>query len=102
MNTILHLILAFPAGFALGILYFGSLWLTVRQLPTTRYPIRLFVGSYLGRMAIALLGFYVIINGHWERALVGVLGLIVARTLLVRHFEPKPWHLEQQVSHGNQ
>jgi F1F0 ATPase subunit 2 len=78
------LILAFCAGAGLGGFFFGSLWFTVRQLPTTGWPVRLMVGSYFGRMAIALLGFYLIMQGDWQRAIAGLVGFIAARFMLMR------------------
>jgi F1F0 ATPase subunit 2 len=81
-------LLAFLAGAVLGIFFFGSLWFTVRQLPTTGWPVRLIVGSYFGRMAIALLGFYLIMQGDWTRAIAGLLGFITVRFALIRRFQP--------------
>ncbi|WP_204141734.1 ATP synthase subunit I [Halomicronema sp. CCY15110] len=81
------LILAFCAGAGLGGFFFGSLWFTVRQLPTTGWPVRLVVGSYFGRMAIALLGFYLIMQGDWQRAIAGLLGFIAARVILMQRLQ---------------
>lgn len=78
------LIVALVAGGILGGFFFGSLWFTVRQLPTTGWPVRLMVGSYFGRMAIALLGFYLIMQGDWHRAIAGLVGFIAARFILMR------------------
>ncbi|MEB3829609.1 ATP synthase subunit I [Phormidium sp. CCY1219] len=90
MNVIFPLLfIALPAGFALGVFYFASLWITVRQLPTTQWPARLFIGSYLGRVAITLLGFYIVMNGQWESALVCLLGFLIARAVLTQVWHPK-------------
>jgi F1F0 ATPase subunit 2 len=78
----------FWAGALLGGFFFGSLWFTVRQLPTTGWPMRLIIGSYFGRMAIALLGFYLIMQGNWQRAVAGLLGFIAVRLILVRRLQP--------------
>ncbi|QIZ72804.1 ATP synthase subunit I [Oxynema aestuarii] len=78
------LLTAIFGGFALGLFYFGSLWVTVRQLPTTQWPIQLIIGSLIGRLTIALLGFYLIIDGQWQRALLGLLGFILARFILTK------------------
>jgi len=88
MMQVMIWLLAFLAGAVLGTFFFGSLWFTVRQLPTTGWPVRLVVGSYFGRMAIALLGFYLIMQGDWTRAIAGLLGFIAARLILIRHFQP--------------
>ncbi|MFP4006449.1 MAG: ATP synthase subunit I [Spirulinaceae cyanobacterium] len=83
-------IFALVPGFALGIFYFGSLWITVRELPITQWPIRLIVGSYISRLIIAGLGFYLIMDGHWERSIFAIMGFILARTLLIRRIGIKP------------
>ena len=83
--------IAFLAGAALGCFFFGSLWITVRQLPTTGWPIRLIIGSYFGRMAIAFLGFYLIMQGDWQRAVAGLLGFLSARFFIIRGLQP-PHH----------
>jgi F1F0 ATPase subunit 2 len=89
MHQLFDLLSAFPLGFLLGLFYFGSLWLTVQQLPTTQWPIRLTLGSLFSRMAIVLLGFYLIIDGSWQRAIIALLGLLVARTILTQKLKPR-------------
>jgi len=89
MENIGLLILAAIAGCLLGGFYFASLWVTVRQLPTTAWPMRLTVGSLLGRMAVVLMGFFIVMNGSWQRAIACLIGFIVARTILTRYWGPK-------------
>lgn len=89
LNSILFVLSAFVPGVALGIFYFGNLWITVRQLPTTAYPVRLFIGSWLGRMVVTLLGFYLVMNGQWQRVLICLGGFVAARILLTRFWQPK-------------
>ena len=86
---VLFILSTFIPGIILGIFYFGSLWITVRQLPTTAYPVRLFIGSWLGRMVITLLGFYLVMNGQWQRVLICLAGFIVARIILTSFWRPK-------------
>jgi F1F0 ATPase subunit 2 len=88
---------ALLAGAILGVFFFGSLWFTVRQLPTTGWPAQLVVVSYFGRMAIAFLGFYLIMQGDWQRAIVGLLGFIITRFLFVRRLRPTRRQLSQSV-----
>lgn len=85
-------ILAGLAGMAVGGFFFGSLWITVRQLPTTGWPIRLVVGSYIGRMAIAFLGFYLIMQGDWKRAIAGLLGFLAIRIIMIQRLQPQQLH----------
>lgn len=79
---------AFTAGLALGAFYFISLWRTVKRLPDTPKPWRLILGSVFVRMAIVLPGFYFVMSGHWERLIMALIGFILMRKLLTRHFGP--------------
>jgi hypothetical protein len=53
MNSLLNpeilfpLIVAFAAGLALGAFYFTALWRTVRQLPSTKSPASMMLGSFI-------------------------------------------------------
>lgn len=89
MNDSMHLLLALIFGFAIGIFYFSSLWITVRQLPITQQPILLIIGSLLGRLSIAVLGFYLIMSGSWQRLLIALLGFVLARSMLIKRWKPK-------------
>jgi len=80
------------AGMTLGCFYFGGLWLTTRAL--TRVPkahLRLgswfspavtMLLSFIGRIGITLAGVYWLMQGNWIRALVVVLGILLARFLV--------------------
>jgi F1F0 ATPase subunit 2 len=75
-------------GFLLGYFYFGSLWLTVKQLPTTQWPFRLIIFSLFGRLVITLLGLYLIMNGNWQRILIALLGFLIARHFMINYLRP--------------
>jgi len=81
-STVFPLGFALLAGIGLGLFYFGGLWLTVQRLPTIRHPALLMLGSFLMRTLVALLGFYVVMNGSWARLLVCLAGFLAIRTLL--------------------
>lgn len=83
MSLFIALAMAWAAGMGLGLFYFGGLWLTVRQLPTRRYPVPLFLGSFVGRTAVVVAGFYFVMGGHWERVLACLAGFIMVRQVLV-------------------
>ncbi len=89
IETILSVLSALIPGSILGVFYFGSLWITVRQLPRTTYPIRLFIGSWLGRLAVTLLGFYLIMDGQWQRVITALVGFIAARIWLTNLWHPQ-------------
>jgi F1F0 ATPase subunit 2 len=83
-TNVLYLFMAFLVGVGAGIVYFGGLWWTVRQLPFVRQPALLTLGSFIIRTGISLTAFYLASGGHWERILVNLLGFIVMRGFLVR------------------
>jgi len=87
-------IVAIPFGFVLGSLYFWGLWQTTQRLTMTRAPVRLFLVSYFGRLILAGLGFYWIAQGGWVNVLLCSLGFLIARSLLIRRWEPKPYQEE--------
>lgn len=85
----LTLLGAAVVGLAVGLFFFGGLWLTVRALPTARHPALLALGSYLGRVGVSLLAFYWVMGGRWERLATALLGLIAMRLLLIRRWGPE-------------
>jgi F1F0 ATPase subunit 2 len=81
----------FIAGILLGFFYFGGLWLTTRAL--TRLPreqairpsmppaLQLLM-SFASRMGVTLAFLYWLMQGNWRRALVALLGMLLARFLI--------------------
>jgi len=84
MISVFYIIISFFVGIALGLFYFGTLWLTLQYLPKIRRPEILTLGGFFVRMAITLFGFYLIMGGRWERLLIALGGFIVARIFLTR------------------
>jgi F1F0 ATPase subunit 2 len=72
----------------LGLFYFGGLWLTVRRLPGSRTPELLILGSFVGRLAVTLAGFYLVMGGRWERLLACLAGFLITRTFLLYRLKP--------------
>lgn len=79
MYETLTLVLAWVVGGLLGAVFFGGLWWTVRKGVSSKQPALWFLGSLLLRMSIAMLGFYLVGRGHWERVLLCLLGFVMAR-----------------------
>ncbi|NPV03498.1 MAG: ATP synthase subunit I [Syntrophaceae bacterium] len=77
-------LLAFLAGIALGALFFGGLWETVRRLPGAGNPLRRMTLSFLLRLTAALAAFAVMARGGWVTLAAAVAGFILAREILVR------------------
>lgn len=90
MRDMIGLAIAGVAGAALGAIFFGGLWLTVRALPVARHPAPLLLASAFGRSALALLGLYLISGASWQRLLAGLAGLTLARAIIVRRLRPVP------------
>lgn len=70
------------AGFAMGIVFFGGLWYTVRSLPGSQHPVLLTLASFWVRMLLVMGGFLVAMDRRWERATVCLVGFLLARLLL--------------------
>jgi F1F0 ATPase subunit 2 len=72
------------AGFALGIIFYGGLWLTVRALPKSRHAVLLALASFWGRTGLVIGGLLLAMDATWQRALVCLLGFALARIALSR------------------
>jgi F1F0 ATPase subunit 2 len=97
-----HLIVAFTTGLAIGGLYFGGLWLTVRRLPHSKSPALLMTGSFLARMTLCLTGFYMVMDGQWLPLVVCGAGVLVMRKILVHHLGHKKMYIQTPVKGGAQ
>lgn len=88
------------AGCAIGAVFFGGLWWTVRKCMTAGQPAPWIIGSLLLRTGIALSGFYVVAAGDWTRLLACLIGFIPARlvaTRLARKPSSSPPAVDQQA-----
>ncbi len=83
MNDILNTTLVFISGLALGTLFFGGLWLTVKKSVASKTPALWILGSFAVRTAVTLLGFYFIGAGNVQRMLICLLGFIAARSIVI-------------------
>lgn len=90
MSKLFPFVPALAGGIGLGIFYFGGLWLTIQYLPDTRRPGVLTLGSFLVRMGVILTGFYLLMDGQWERLLICLVGFLGTRNFLVHHYQPTP------------
>ncbi len=77
-------LLALLLGLALGIIFFGGLWWTVRKgLPSPQAALW-FSGSLLLRTGVAVTGFYFVSRGEWPKLLACLLGFLLARVSIIR------------------
>lgn len=104
MTEVPILILACVAGVALGMMFFGGLWWTLRKGVSSESPALWFIGSVLLRMTLALSGFYFVSGGQWRRLLSCVLGFFAARvavTWLTRQSGEPQTRPAHQVRHAS-
>ena len=72
------------AGFALGIVFYGGLWLTVRALPTSRHAVLLSLLSFWGRTGLVVVGLLLAMDESWQKALICLAGFTGAKVMLAR------------------
>jgi F1F0 ATPase subunit 2 len=84
MNETLPLLLAGLAGAALGVMFFGGLWWTVKKTVSSQRPALWFFGSFLLRMSLTLAGFYWVAGDQWQRLLACLVGFIFARWMVMQ------------------
>jgi len=82
MNETLALALVLAAGVALGTVFFGGLWWTVRKGVSAKNPALWFLGSLLLRAGVVLAGFYFVSAGHWQRLLFCLIGFVIAHIVV--------------------
>ena len=95
MSNFLLLLMALAAGVFLGIIFFGGLWWTVRRGMASPRPGLWFLGSMVARTSIALVGFYLVSAGDWQRLIICLVGFVLARLLVItatRRRENRPVH----------
>ena len=97
-NETLALALAGLAGGALGGIFFGGLWWTVRKSLSASQPALWVFASLLLRMGLTMAGFYGVSGGGWQRLLACLAGFIVARQIVTRltRLPPAPPALSTQ------
>lgn len=78
------MILAFVGGIFLGIFFFGGLYFTIEKMQKIKHPALFMVLSLLIRMAILLLGFYLLMNSQYQNLLAALVGVLISRFILIR------------------
>lgn len=84
MNEYLVLVFALVSGIVLGLFFFLGLWWTVRRMNDTKYVAVWFLGSFLVRTVVVVIGFYFILGDSWQRLLAGLLGFMIARMVVIK------------------
>jgi F1F0 ATPase subunit 2 len=89
MNEFLTLLFPLVAGALLGVVFFGGLWLTVRNGFSFKNPALLFFGSLLLRSGIVVTGFYFVTGGQFNKLIACLIGFITARIVMTRIYNPR-------------
>ena len=84
MIEIKMILLTLVTGFLLGGFFFGGLCWTTKRALLSKSPALWFLASLFIRMGITMTVFYFISKDHWERALICLVGFIVARMIVMR------------------
>jgi F1F0 ATPase subunit 2 len=84
MNRASLLILAFSAGFASGVVFFGGLWWTILRAVSSKRPALWFSCSLVLRATAAIAGFYFASRGDWRRLVSCLVGFLLARVCITR------------------
>jgi F1F0 ATPase subunit 2 len=84
MLETMHFVMALSAGSAIGSVFFGGLWWTVRRALSSRRPAFLFVVSLMLRSSIAVGGLYIVARGDWRQLPISLFGFLLARTVVLR------------------
>jgi len=72
------------SGAALGTLFFGTLWWTVRRAAVSPRPALWFGPSLLVRIALVTGGFYLAGDGTWPTLAACLAGFVLARVAVLR------------------
>lgn len=84
MTEFIDYALVLFAGLLLGVFFFAGLWWTVGKLTSVKHVALLFLSSLILRTGTVVAGFYFIMDHHWQRLVVALLGFIVARIIVTR------------------
>ena len=105
MSDVPGLVLAFLTGAALGVFFFVGLWWTVQKGVASANPAIWFLGSLLLRTSVILAGFYFVSEGRWRSLAACLLGLAIARYVIVSRLtsnsieELTPREKETRIAH---
>ncbi len=83
MNDFAYKFLVLITGLALGTIFFGGLWLTVKKALLSKKPSLWYMGSLVVRTGLTIVGFYYIASGNWINMLICLVGFVIARFLVL-------------------
>jgi len=84
-----YLLLSLLAGCLLGAFFFGGLWWTVQKITESSRPYLISVISYIIRIAVVLVCFYLLLQSGWQNLFAAMIGFIITRTVLAYKLKPE-------------
>ncbi len=90
MSGIYHIVFAFAVGMGLGSFFSLNLWSSVQRMTDEETPWYILYGSFMLRISVVLLGFYLVMDGHLERMIAALGGFVLMREILVRALGKNP------------
>jgi F1F0 ATPase subunit 2 len=75
---------------ALGAFFSLNLWSSVRRMTDEQTPWYFMYSSFMLRILVVVLGFYLVMAGRWERLVAAFLGFVLVREIMVRRLGRKP------------
>ena len=90
MNGTYYIVFAFAVGIALGAFFSLNLWSSVQRMTDDKTPWYILYGSFMLRISVVLLGFYIVMDAHWERMIAAMAGFVLMREILVRRLGKSP------------
>jgi F1F0 ATPase subunit 2 len=84
MNDFIINMFCLAAGALFAIFYFQGLWLTLKKLPNTSLPMLLTMGSFLGRTALSVMGFYLVVTMvNLEGLIISIIGFAATKFTII-------------------
>lgn len=86
MEMLFGALISFGGGMGLGYLFFWGLWRTIRSIKLAKNPYLWVFASFIVRTTIVVLGFYLMLQFHWQFAALGMVGFLISRMILLRKY----------------
>jgi F1F0 ATPase subunit 2 len=100
MSDVAWIVLSLGIGAALGLFYFGGLWLTLQRLPGSKSPHTFALLSFFSRTVVVVAAVFLLACGSWQRIAACLAGFLAVRTVLVYRLKPRRHAPEKDVRKG--
>ncbi|MBK8801197.1 MAG: ATP synthase subunit I [Fibrobacteres bacterium] len=82
MDPLPHDLWVFAVGAATGIVFYGGLWWTIREVPGKANPGWWFAASTVVRTVVSIAGFWLVMDGNWRTVVLCLVGFLAARLVV--------------------